>query len=75
MNKLSETIKDAMIDMQLLLRGVWRFHNDEGREFMGAVDDWLREHTDVPFLDELNVTCWQERDQVRGLPGVVWRLR
>ena len=34
-----------MIYMQLLLRGVWRFHSDEGREFMGAIDDWLREHT------------------------------
>ena len=45
LKKRSETIKDAMIDMQLLLRGVWRFHSDEGREFMGAVDDWLREHT------------------------------
>ena len=45
MNKRSETIKDAMIDMQLLLRRVWRFHSDEGREFMGAVDDWLREQT------------------------------
>ena len=44
MNKRSETIKDAMTDMQLLLLGVWRFHSDEGREFMGAVDDWLREH-------------------------------
>ena len=43
-NKRSETIKDAMIDMQLLLRGVRRFHSDEGRECMGAVDDWLREH-------------------------------
>ena len=43
MNKRSETIKDATID--LLLRGVWRFHSDEGRDFMGAVDDWLREHT------------------------------
>ena len=43
MNKRSETIKDAMIDMQMLSRGVWRFHS--GREFMGAVDDWLREHT------------------------------
>ena len=39
MNKRSETIKDAIIDMQLLLRRAWRFHNDEGREFMGAVDD------------------------------------
>ena len=146
-NKRSETINDAMIDMQLLLRGVWRFHSDEGREFLGAVDDWLGEHTvlhtttgaydpnsnslveesvgarkrgvrcllhqanapvcglmqrsmqsksttkaneqcldrttwwnqlcwkDAPFRDELNVTCCQERDQVRGLPGVVWRLR
>ena len=45
MNKRSETIKDAMIDMRLLLRGVWRFHRDEVREFMGAVDEWLREHT------------------------------
>ena len=45
MNKRSETIKDAMIDVQLLLRGVWRFHSDEARELMGAVDDWLREHT------------------------------
>ena len=42
-NKRSETIKDAMVDMQLL-RGVWRFHSDEGREFMGTVDDWQREH-------------------------------
>ena len=25
MNKRRETIKDAMIDMQLLLRGVWGF--------------------------------------------------
>ena len=33
-----------MIDMHLLLRGVWRFHSDEGREFMGAVDVRLREH-------------------------------
>ena len=45
MKKRSETIKDAMIDVQLLLRGVWRFHSDEGQEFMGAVDDWLTEHT------------------------------
>ena len=29
-NKRSETIKDAMIDMQFLLRDVW-FHSDEGR--------------------------------------------
>ena len=43
MNKRSETVKEAMIDMLLLLRWVWRFHSDEGREFM--VDDWLREHT------------------------------
>ena len=43
-NKHSETIKDAMIDMLLLLRGVWRFQSDEGREFVGAVDGWLREH-------------------------------
>ena len=43
-NKRSETIKDAMVNMQLLLREVGRFHSDEGREFMGAVDDWLREH-------------------------------
>ena len=33
-----------MVDMQLLLRGVLRFQRDEGREFMGAVDDWLSEH-------------------------------
>ena len=45
MNKRRETIKDAMIDVQLLPRGVWRFPSDEGREFTGAVDDWLREHT------------------------------
>ena len=44
MNKRSETIKDAMIDMQLLLRGFWRY-SDEGREFMGAEEDLLREHT------------------------------
>ena len=44
-NKRSETVKEAMVDMQLLLRGVWRFHSDEGREFMGAVDNWLRERT------------------------------
>ena len=44
-NKRSETVKEAMVDMQLLLRGAWRFHGDEGREFMGAADSWLREHT------------------------------
>ena len=44
-NKRSETVKKAMVDMQLLFRGVWRYHSDEGREFMGAVDSWLREHT------------------------------
>ena len=44
-NKRSETVKEAMVDMQLLLCGVWRFHSDEGREFTGAVDSWLREHT------------------------------
>ena len=44
-NKRSETVKEAMVDMQLLLRGVWRFHSDEEREFMGAVDSWLREYT------------------------------
>ena len=45
-NKRGQTIKVAMIDMQLLLfRGVGRFHSDEGREFMGAVDRRLREHT------------------------------
>ena len=43
-NKRSETIREAMMDMQLLLRGVWRFHRDEGREFLGAVKNWLREH-------------------------------
>ena len=32
---------------------------------------------DAPFRDKLNVTCCRERerDQVRDLPGVVWRLR
>ena len=44
-NKRSETIKDATADMQLLLRGVWRFHSDDGRGYMGALDDWLSEHT------------------------------
>ena len=43
-NKRNETIREAMVDMQLLMRGVWRFHDDEGREFMGAVDNWLRKH-------------------------------
>ena len=36
--KRSERIREAMLDMQSLLRGVWRFHGDEGREFMGAVE-------------------------------------
>ena len=31
-------LEKAMLDMQLLLRGVWRFHSDEGREFMCAVE-------------------------------------
>ena len=44
LNKRSETIREAMVDMRLLLRGIWRFHSDEGREFMGVVDDWLTEH-------------------------------
>ena len=43
-NKRSETIREVMVDVQLLLRGVWRFHSDEGQELMGAVDDWLGEH-------------------------------
>ena len=43
-NKRSETVQKAMVDMQLLLRGVLRFHSDEKREFTGAVDNWLREH-------------------------------
>ena len=56
-------IKDAMIDMQLLLRGVWRFHSDEGREFMA-------------FRDKLNVTCCLERERPSSCPpGVVRRLR
>ena len=25
-NKRSETIREAMVDMQLLFRGAWRFH-------------------------------------------------
>ena len=33
-----------MVDMQLLWRGVWRFHSNEGREFVGAVDNRLRKH-------------------------------
>ena len=33
-----------MVDMQLLLRGAWRFHCDEGREFMAAFDYRLMEH-------------------------------
>ena len=61
-NKSSETIKDAMIDMQLLLRGVWRFHSNEGREFMGAPDDWLRTHSafyhDNSLVEE-SVGAWQ----------------
>ena len=44
-NKRSETIQDAMVDMQLLLRGVRQFHSDERREFMGAIDNWLTQHT------------------------------
>ena len=44
-NKRSETVKEAMVDMQLPLRGVWRFHSDEGRESLGAVENWLGEHT------------------------------
>ena len=42
-NKRSETIKDAMAGMQLLLRGGGRTHSDEGQEFLGVVGDWLRE--------------------------------
>ena len=44
-DKRSDPIKDAIVDLKLLLRSVWRCHSDEGREFMGAVDTWLREHT------------------------------
>ena len=42
-DKRSDTVKEAMVDMQLLC-GVWRVHRDEGREFRSAVDSWLREH-------------------------------
>ena len=35
-NKRSEKVREVMVDMQLLLREVWRFHSDDGREFVGS---------------------------------------
>ena len=36
-NKRSETIREAMVDMPLLVRECWRFHSDERRESVSAV--------------------------------------
>ena len=43
-NKRSEIIREAMVDMPLLLRRSCRFHSDERRMFMGGVNNWLSEH-------------------------------
>ena len=43
-DKRSDTVMEAMVDVQLLLPRVLVFHSDEGRELMCAVDSWLRKH-------------------------------
>ena len=55
LNKTSHGIKEAMTDFMLALKGVWRFHSDRGKEFMGEMDQWMREnlivHTTTPGYD------------------------
>ena len=43
-NKTSNGIKDAVVDFKLELKGVWRFHSDKGKEFLGEMDKWMRDH-------------------------------
>ena len=65
-----------MVDRQLLLRGVWQFHSDERREFMGAVDDWLRENT-LPYTPQLDHTIQTQKvllKRVLVLGNVVFGL-
>lgn len=42
-NKTSAGIKEAMVDFKLTMKGVWRMHSDRGKEFLGAMDVWMRE--------------------------------
>ncbi len=50
-DKQAETVKEAFVDFKLDMRRIWRLHTDGGREFMGALDRWLRDrlivHTDT----------------------------
>ncbi len=38
LNKTSNGIEEAMVDFKLALKGVWRFHSDRGKEFVGEMD-------------------------------------
>jgi hypothetical protein len=51
-NKTSHGIKEAMIDFKLLLKDIWRFHSDRGKEFMGEMDRWMRENLIVHTTTE-----------------------
>ena len=48
-------MKEATIDLKIDMRHIWRFHSDRGKEFMGALDEWLRDqcivHTTTPGYD------------------------
>jgi hypothetical protein len=41
-NKEAPTLKDARINCKLHQRQLWRFHSDQGREFLGECQRWLR---------------------------------
>ena len=42
--KTAHGIKEAMTDFKLTLKGIWRFHSDRGKEFMGEMDNRMREN-------------------------------
>lgn len=42
-NKEAQTLKDSMIECRLHQRHLWRFHSDQGREFLGECQRWLKD--------------------------------
>mgnify|MGYP003318085270 CR=1 FL=1 len=41
-DKHADTVRDGLIECGLELRSIWRCHGDNGREFLGAFEKWLR---------------------------------
>ena len=60
-HKRSDTVNEATADMQSTLRGVWRFHSDEGHEFTVTVGYWLRAHVSPHYNGRLR----SNREQFR----------